>query len=87
MKILLLAGAALALSGCATGLMKEHDAGTAAVRTAFAAQVIDPAGARDAEPVTGLDGRAARQAQERYEKSFGAKEPASTYAPDMGISK
>ena len=68
--------ACLALSGCATGLMKE-DASSLAVRSVMAAQVIDPAGVRETGNVTGLDGRAARKAQERYEKSFGA-EPSST---------
>lgn len=77
MKTTLLACAAsLALTGCATGLMKE-DASSMAVRSVMAAQAIDPAGVRDAAIVTGLDGRAARKAQERYEKSFG-NEPSST---------
>lgn len=87
MRILLACAAGLSLSGCATALMKADDASTAAVRTALAAHVIDQAGARDPAPVTGLDGRAARQAQERYEKSFSAKEAGKTYTPEMGSEK
>jgi hypothetical protein len=87
MKILLACAACLVLSGCASEIMKSNDASTAAVRSAFAAQVIDRAGARDAAPVSGLDGRAARQAQERYEKSFGGKDSGKSYAPEMGSEK
>lgn len=87
MRTLLAIAACLAVSGCATELMQANDASTAAVRSAIAAQVIDHAGVRDPAPVTGLDGRAARQAQERYEKSFGAKESGKTYAPEMGSEK
>lgn len=87
MKTLFACAACLALSGCATEVMKADDASTIAVRSAFAAHVIDPAGARNPAALTGLDGRAARQASERYEKSFGTKDPGKTYAPDMGTEK
>lgn len=86
MKTLLVSAALLALSGCATGTMKTDDASTSAVRAALAAHVINPAGTAAGE-LAGLDGRAARQAQERYEKSFGSKESSKTYAPDMGTEK
>lgn len=87
MKTLLALAAALAsLSGCATEAMRTDDASTLAVRAAIAAHVINPAGAAAAE-VVGLDGRAAREAQQRYEKSFGGKESSKTYAPDMGTEK
>lgn len=86
MKTLLALAAMLVLSGCATETMKADDGSTSAVRAALAAHVINPAGAAAAE-VSGLDGRAARQAQERYEKSFGGKESSRTYAPDMGTEK
>lgn len=86
MKTLLALAATLVLAGCATETMKADDASTSAVRAALAAHVINPAGAPAAE-LAGLDGRAARQAQERYEKSFGGKESSKTYAPDMGTEK
>lgn len=86
MKTLLASAAMLVLSGCATETMTAEDGSTAAVRAALAAHVINPAGTAAAE-VAGLDGRAARQAQERYEKSFGGKESSRTYAPDMGTEK
>ena len=86
MKTLFVLAAALALCGCATEATRTDDAATLAVRTALAAHVINPAGAAAAE-VAGLDGRAAREAQQRYEKSFGGKESSRTYAPDMGTEK
>jgi hypothetical protein len=42
-------------------------------RAAFARQVI---GLPSAAPVTGIDGAAAQQAQQRYRKSFTEREPA-----------
>ena len=76
MKRLILACAAgLALAGCSGGLLRSEDASTQAVRSAMAAQVIDHAGVRDAAQVSGLDGRAAAQAQEQYQKSFGKSKP------------
>jgi len=46
-----------------------------ATRIAQAQQIIAPAAARNADPVAGMDGRAAAQAQQHYQKSFA--EPAS----------
>lgn len=86
MRTLLLAFAVcVAACGCSTGLLKEDDAASMAVRTAMAAQVIDPAGVRDAAAVTGLDGKPARNAYERYEKSFSKSE--AVPATDLGIAK
>jgi type IV pilus biogenesis protein CpaD/CtpE len=44
------------------------------VRANLAAQVANPAAAANPNPVQGMDGRAARGAQERYEKSFAQPE-------------
>lgn len=46
------------------------------VRATTASQIIDPAAARNANPVAGIDGRAARAAQARYEASFVQPAPA-----------
>ena len=55
------------------------------VRVAMAQQVIDPAAVRNTNPVTGLDGRAARAALDRYERSF--HEPAQqSGALALGVS-
>lgn len=40
------------------------------VRATMAAQVADPAAVRNTDPVKGIDGRAARAANDRYERSF-----------------
>jgi hypothetical protein len=47
----------------------------ASVRANLAAQVVNPAAAANANPVSGVDGPAARGTQERYEKSFAQPEP------------
>jgi type IV pilus biogenesis protein CpaD/CtpE len=61
--------AALALSGCATTPNWDRQFG-ASVRSTLASQVADPVASRNPNPVTGIDGSAARAAQERYENSF-----------------
>jgi type IV pilus biogenesis protein CpaD/CtpE len=48
-----------------------------AVRTNLAAQVLNPAAAANPNPAAGIDGRAARGAEERYEKSYAQPEPAA----------
>lgn len=67
-----------ALSGCSTTPRFNSHFGEA-VRANLAAQVLDPAAAANASPVNGIDGAAARAAQERYQRSFsetpGTKQP------------
>lgn len=60
---------ALALTGCSSTPRADESFGTA-VRAAVAAQVADPSAVRNPNPVSGTDGRTARAAQERYERSF-----------------
>jgi type IV pilus biogenesis protein CpaD/CtpE len=63
-----LCGAALA--GCAQ-TSPRFDAGFGtSVRSAMAAQVADPSAVGNANPVSGIDGRAAAATQGRYEQSF-----------------
>lgn len=71
----LAAAAALAcgLSGCASAAWQSHNtmAGMGdTVRATTASQIIDPSASRNANAVAGIDGRAARAAQARYEASF-----------------
>ncbi|MFN3789643.1 hypothetical protein [Massilia sp.] len=47
-----------------------------ATRANLAAQVLDPAASANRNPVVGVDGRAARGAHERYQRSFAQPEPA-----------
>jgi type IV pilus biogenesis protein CpaD/CtpE len=57
------------LQGCSSTPRFNHHFG-ASVRANLAAQVIDPAAAVNGNPVAGVDGAAARAAQERYQRSF-----------------
>jgi type IV pilus biogenesis protein CpaD/CtpE len=61
--------ALLLLQGCATAPRFEKNFGTS-VRANLAAQTIDPRGATNTNPATGIDGAAARAAHERYQQSF-----------------
>ena len=65
-----------ALAGCAaTSATTDYDARFGdAVREAGLRMTLNP-GAAPADPVMGLDGRAAHEAQERYQESFKAPPP------------
>lgn len=63
--MLLLAG----LQGCVSPTPHWDARFGAANRANLAAQAIDPAAA-NANPASGIDGRAARAAYERYQRSF-----------------
>ncbi len=66
----MLALAAAMAQGCAQqGPRWEREFG-GAVRANLAAQVLDPAAGANADPASGVDGRAARGAIERYQRSF-----------------
>lgn len=56
-----------------------------AVETARAQQTINPNASRNTEPVTGLDGRAGREAVERYEASF-QRPPPPANVFSIGVS-
>lgn len=79
MNRLLMAGfAGVLMAGCSGGLLRPDDGSSNAVRSVMAAQVIDLAGVRDSAQVSGINGRAAGQAQDRYEKTFGAPKKAES---------
>lgn len=46
-----------------------------ATRANLAVQVLDPGAGANRNPATGVDGRAAKGAQERYQRSFVQPEP------------
>lgn len=48
------------------------------IRIIAAQQVIDPDASRNADPVKGIDGKAAQGAMGEYQKSFVQPEPAPT---------
>ncbi|WBS03284.1 hypothetical protein OU994_02945 [Pseudoduganella sp. SL102] len=79
---LLMATMLAALSGCGEAIVRTTPQWDArfgdATRAAFARQVIDPGAGRDNRPANGLDGHSAAAAQQRYQKSFAAPQPAQS---------
>ena len=71
MRHLLYVLAAATLSGCAATIQTTPQWDSRfgnGVRIALAQQAITPDAGRNADPVAGMDGRAARSAYERYQK-------------------
>jgi type IV pilus biogenesis protein CpaD/CtpE len=68
-QIVLVALLGAALQGCSTTPRFNKHFGDS-VRANLSAQVINPAAAANADPVSGVDGAAARAAHERYQRSF-----------------
>lgn len=66
----------LGLAGCAQTTPRWDITFGDTVRSAFAAQVINPAAARNTNPVAGIDGRTARAAHEHYERASAQPEAA-----------
>ena len=67
------------LQGCVHSTPEwDRQFGTA-TRDNLAAQVLDPAAAANKDPAAGMDGRAAKGAHERYQRSFA--QPESAPAP------
>lgn len=72
----LCAAATLAmLAGCAMTTPVWDAAFGTSVKTATAQQTLNPDASRNGEQVSGMDGRSAREAVNRYQKSFVEKEP------------
>jgi hypothetical protein len=71
-----------ALSGCGEAILRTTPQWDArfgdATRAAFAQQVMHPNAGRDNRPVNGQDGQSAVAAQQRYQKSFAAPQPAQS---------
>lgn len=69
----------LAMAGCASTTTPHYDQHIGeAVRTAVAQQTINPDASKNTDPVAGLDGKAAGQTMENYDKSFKTPEKAPT---------
>ncbi|MES2503134.1 MAG: hypothetical protein V4545_11050 [Pseudomonadota bacterium] len=78
MKNLYVFGACLVLLhiGACTQPMPRYDSEFGnTIRNTMNAQVIDPKAGSNPDPVAGLDGRAARDAINNYQKSFAKPEP------------
>ena len=68
---------AATLTACAETTPRWDSTFGNSVRSTFAAQVINPAAVRNANPVGGIDGRAAMAAQKKYESGEAAQETSS----------
>ncbi|MCS0658901.1 hypothetical protein [Massilia terrae] len=73
----------LALAGCSSSPRIDDHFGEA-VRANLSAQVANPAASNNANPALGIDGHAARAAQERYQKSFAQPEAETKPALILG---
>jgi hypothetical protein len=71
---------ALCLSACASTARQPEAAFGRSVRATLASQIAHPEAVRNTNPVNGIDGAAALQAQQKYEKSF-TKESVDGNAP------
>ncbi|MGX4641097.1 hypothetical protein [Massilia sp. SYSU DXS3249] len=71
------------LQGCSTAPRFEKNFGNA-VRTNLAAQTVDPRGAANVNPATGIDGPAARAAHDRYQRSFVQPDPKAPMLNTLG---
>lgn len=78
-RFLLPALVAACLQGCMHTTPEWDRQFGSATRANLAVQVLDPAGAANRNPATGVDGRAAKGAHERYQRSFA--QPESAPAP------
>jgi type IV pilus biogenesis protein CpaD/CtpE len=76
------AALALLLSACATTPNADASFGQS-VRATLLSQVANPAAVRNDNPVNGIDGHAARAAQEQYEKSFGKADAGAPAPPPL----
>lgn len=63
----------LGVAACSTPTLPEDTASALSVRATLASQIAHPQALRNGDPVAGIDGAAALQAQHKYEKSFGNK--------------
>jgi hypothetical protein len=80
---LVLALLPIALAGCMTPTPHYDEKFGEAVRAAVAQQTINPDASRNTDPVAGLDGKAATQTINNYDKSFAAPETGKSLSIDI----
>jgi type IV pilus biogenesis protein CpaD/CtpE len=68
---------ALLLSACAATTPRSDERFGESVRATLASQIASPAAVCNPNAASGIDGRAARAGQERYEHSFAKAEAAA----------
>ena len=72
------------MAGCAKPFSRlDRDRGNA-FHLAIANQTLHPESAKNLEPVTGMDGKAAQTVTERYRKDFEKTAPALPYTLTIG---
>jgi hypothetical protein len=82
---LFLALVPVALAGCAETTTPHYDEHFGeAVRSAVAQQTINPNASSNTDPVAGLDGKAADQTINNYDKSFSTPEKVQTLSISVG---
>lgn len=64
------------LSACQSTMPRYEAEFGDSIRSSLNAQVINPEASNNSDPVAGIDGRAARDAINNYQKSFAMPEPA-----------
>lgn len=75
----------LAMAGCANTTTPHYDQHIGeAVRTAIAQQTINPDAASKPDSGKGMDGKAAVQTMDNYDKSFAAPEKSPTLTLSVG---
>lgn len=83
---ILLALVPLALAGCMTPTPHYDEHFGEAVRAAVAQQTLNPDASRNTDPVAGLDGKAADQTINNYDKSFRSPETGLDLGLGVGTS-
>lgn len=75
----------LLMAGCASTTTPHYEQRYGeAVRTAVAQQTINPDASKNTDPVAGLDGKAAEQTMNNYDKSFSKPEKNTTLSISLG---
>lgn len=75
----------LAMAGCANTTTPHYDQHYGeAVRTVIAQQTINPDASKNTDPVAGLDGKAAEQTMNNYDKSFSKPETGKALSITIG---
>lgn len=73
---ILSAFAMIGLTACQATMPRYESEFGDSIRNTFNAQVINPDASNNPDPVSGIDGRAARDVINNYQKSFAKPEPA-----------
>ena len=79
-----LCGLLLAVSGCVSTTPNLDSQFGKSVNLIKAQQTINPEASRNTNPVTGIDGKAAKSGYDEYQKSYKAPEPLTPLSISIG---